>query len=650
MILSASNLKKEYGSNLIFDQVSFNVNKGDKVGIIGVNGAGKSTLLKVLTGQLPYDDGNFYIGEGVKIGYLKQQDNFQDEMTVEDAVEQVFEPIHALEEQMEKVHQQIADGHYENQQELEQLISKSDQLQRSYEDMGGHRYKSQKAGILKSMALDQGTLTKRIDMLSGGERTRLALACLLLEEPDILFLDEPTNHLDIGTLKWLEQYIKSYEGSVVLISHDRYFLDQCVNRIFELENKQLTVYNGNYTFYAREKKEKYLSHLKAYEKQQKEIKRQEDMIRRFKERGTEKLAKRAASREKQLSKVNAMEKPIANDKKMALKFKENFKSGNDVISGDNLSVAVGSGDRRRVLFSGLSFDIKKGEKIAVVGPNGAGKTTFLKMLTEVILPLDGTIKIGHNVEMAYYDQDQKLLEPEVSVMNQIHNQFRLYKDGEIRGILGRFLFDQDQVHMEAGKLSGGEKGRLALAKLMMSGANLLILDEPTNHLDIQSKEVIEDALLSYEGTVIVVSHDRYFLNRVPTRILELTEHGFNQYLGNYDYYVKKREALTSPKDYVRSLREISIGANGQGETDEEISSAERRRLQKEEEAKNRRLQREKDALETKIMECEEEISAIEERLCNPEVYSDQELSTKLAAELSQLKDSLEGLYDSWAEI
>jgi len=639
IVLSAKDLTKEYGTDIILDRVSFHINKGDRVGIVGVNGAGKTTLIKMLTGELPYESGDFFVSNDTQIGYLKQDSGFDSQKTVIEEVNEIFDHFPQMEKDMHKLLEEIEVTHDEN------LLHRYDDLHEQFKNMGGYTYKSEITGVLSSMAFPESSYNKKISTLSGGEKTRLALACLLLKKPDILFLDEPTNHLDIGTLKWLEQYLKAYKGTIVLVSHDRYFLDETVNRIFEVDNHKLNIYEGNYSFYATERRVRREAELRKYEKQKKEIDRQEEMIRRFKQHGTEKLAKRAASREKRLSAMEVMDKPTGRHGKMKLNFKQNFQSGNDVIYAENLSKSFGYGSNRKELFEGVNLDIKRGERICIVGANGIGKTTLLKMLMGDVVCNTGRIKIGHNVQFGYYDQGQQLLNGANTVIDELHDSYRLYTETELRNVLGRFLFRGEQVFLQVGSLSGGEKARLALLKLMMSGSNVLILDEPTNHLDIESKEVFEEALLDFPGTCIIVSHDRYFLNRIPTRIIELGPEGVENYLGTYDYYVeKKQQQIQSGKKY---LEELSGEKENVAKPEEELSSAEKRRIQKEKEAEERRIRRQKEALETEIEKLEGEISQLEEEVCKPEIMTDYEKLAEISARLEDKRNALEEAYDQW---
>ncbi|MBR4019888.1 MAG: ABC-F family ATP-binding cassette domain-containing protein, partial [Firmicutes bacterium] len=444
IILSAKDLTKTYGVDVILDKVSFHVNEGDRIGIVGANGAGKTTLLNILSGRLPADGGQFYVSGNTTIGYLKQKDNFNKENTVMEEIHGIFAHLEAMEEEMHRISAEIdrlgeAAG---------SLIQRLTDMQEAFKEKGGYTYKSEVNGILSSMAFGEEYYNKKISTLSGGEKTRLALACLLLEKPDLLFLDEPTNHLDIGTLKWLEQYLKGYKGTIIMVSHDRYFLDQMATRIFEVEHHKLRAYEGNYSAFAEKKRAIREAQLRAYNKQQTEIRRQEDMIRRFKERGTEKLAKRAASREKMLEHMERIERPEAELGKMKLHFRQEYQSGNDVLYAEGLAKSFGFGVTRRELFENVSFDIKRGERICIVGPNGVGKTTLLRIMMEELSPADGYLKIGHNVKFGYYDQGQLLLNDASTVMDEVHDSYRLYKDSEIRGILGRFLFQNDQVFLQ----------------------------------------------------------------------------------------------------------------------------------------------------------------------------------------------------------
>lgn len=653
IILSAKDLTKTYGVDVILRDVSFHINEGDRIGIIGANGAGKTTLLKMLSGELSCDGGDFFLQSDKTVGYLKQSDNFRSEHTVIEEVEAIFSGMARMEEEMLELSAAISEKAEKGESgpEVDRMLARYDQMQQEYRDKGGYSYKSEMNGVLSSMAFGEEFYNKKISTLSGGERTRLALACLLLKKPDLLFLDEPTNHLDIGTLKWLEQYLKAYKGTILLVSHDRYFLDQIVNRIFEVENHRLETYEGSYSQYAEQKKQRRETQLRQYQNQQKEIARQEDMIRRFKERGTEKLAKRAASREKRLAAMERVERPEPLRGKMKLRFHQNFKSGNDVLLAEDLAKSFGYGMNEKRLFSGVNFDIKRGERICIVGPNGVGKTTLLKVIRGELSPTGGRLKVGYNVEFGYYDQEQSLLNDANTVLEELHDAYRLYTDTELRSILGRFLFQGEDVFLKVGSLSGGEKARLSLLKLMMSGPNVLLLDEPTNHLDIESREVFEDALLEFPGTVLVVSHDRYFLNKIPTRIFELGQEGITSYLGTYNYYVEKKQEIESGKQYLETLaRDSSREKASEASDTPQLNSSELRKLKKEEEARQRRLKRQQEDAEKRIEKLEAEISEIEEELCREEVMVDPERLRELSGQMEQLKQELSEEYDKWMEL
>lgn len=654
IILSATNITKTYGIEPVLTNVSFHINQGDRIGIVGANGAGKTTLLNILSGRQSYDAGDFFVSENMKIGYLRQKDNFTSEKSVYEEMLEIFRDVIEMEETLDNLSQEISERSARGE-DVEALLHKYDDLSEEFKDRNGYGYKSEINGILNSMAFSQAFFDKKVSLLSGGERTRLALASLLLKKPDLLLLDEPTNHLDIGTLKWLEQYLKAYTGTILIISHDRYFLDQTVNRIFEIEHHKLIPYEGNYTAYVEKKRFREEDLKKKYELQQREIHRQEEIIRRFKQHGTEKLAKRAQSREKRLEHIERMERPEHRQGPMKIQFKENYQSGNDVLIAKELSKSFGSGAEKRQLFQRVELDIKRGERICLVGPNGIGKTTLLKIIMKEMEADEGYLKLGHNIVFGYYDQEQSLLNPNTTVLDEVHSAYRLYSDREVRSLLGRFLFKNDAVFQQVSSLSGGEKARLALLKLMLSGANLLIMDEPTNHLDIQSKEVFEQALLEFPGTLIVVSHDRYFLNRIPTRILELSANGVTTYLGGYDYYVEKKEAIGSTKGYLEELGKLGqTKKGGTMDRDEaeavELSAAEARLRDKEQQAQRRRTERARKELEEKIHRLEEKIQELEGDMCREEIFSDHEKLLTYDRECREAKALLEEAYEAWIDL
>ncbi|MBE6026351.1 MAG: ABC-F family ATP-binding cassette domain-containing protein [Clostridiales bacterium] len=638
IVLSANKLTKAYGTDVVLEDASFAVNAGDRVGIIGRNGAGKTTLLNILSGEWESTEGEFFVSQDSTIGYLKQRDNFFRSDTVIKAIDAIYKDIHRVEEELDKVTQAIEECREKGSEPETELIFRLDSLHNEYERLGGYTYKSEMTGVLTSMAFGPEDYEKKIAELSGGERTRLALAALLLEKPDILLLDEPTNHLDIDTLKWLEQYLAAYKGTVLIVSHDRYFLDKVVNRIFEVEHKHLYSYKGSYSAYAEQKRIRRESELKAYNNQQREIRRQEDMIRIMMEHNTEHLVKRAQSRVKRLAMIDRLEKPEEDNARMKFRFKQDFKSGNDVVMAEDLGKTLYDRLPYRHLFSHVNFDIKRGEKICILGPNGVGKTTLLRMLLGELKPTEGRIKLGTNVAFGYYDQGQQMLHDDLNVLEELRDSYHLYNDTELRSLLGRFLFRGEDVFLNVGSLSGGEKARLTLVKLMMSGANTLILDEPTNHMDIESKEVFEEALQEFEGTAIIVSHDRYFLQKIPTRILELTPDGMVEYLGKYDYYLERK---AMEENAAAREKTPSVSAS------EGLTIKEERALKKAAEAEERRRKREIEGLEAEIENLEEKIAEIEAEMQKPENLSDFSKLAELSKEMTKLREELDSAYAKW---
>lgn len=619
---------------MILEDVSFSVNKGDRIGIVGPNGAGKTTLLSILSGEAGPTTGNFYVRNGYTVGYLKQRNHFFSEGTVLREAEKTFTRFHEMEKEIHRLEEAISDHeHPDFNRNLEQYTA----LMEKYKEQGGYTYKSELKSVLRNMGFGESEYDKKISMLSGGERTRLAMACMLLKQPDILMLDEPTNHLDLRMLEWLEQYLKAYKGTIIVVSHDRYFLDQLVNRIFEVSQCHLTDYRGNYSEYLIKHEERMEVALREYEKQQKEIEKQEEIIRRFKGHGTEKLVNRAKSREKRLAHMEVKDRPVTENNRMKLTFHSEYKSGNDVMLAEDLEKSFGE----RKLFDHVSFDIKKGERICIIGDNGVGKTTLLRILMGKEQADRGYLKIGHNVNFGYYDQGQLLLDENETVLGEMKNAYHLYTDTEMRSILGRFLFRGDDVFKQIRSLSGGEKAKLSLLKLMLSGTNTLILDEPTNHLDIDAKEVVEDALLDFEGTLIIVSHDRYLLQKLPTRIFELTTDGIVEYKGRFDYYLQKKEERKAAE---------SSGEESKSTSDGELSAEEERRLRKEQEAEQRRQERRIKELEGIIEDLEAKIQETEELLCAPENMSNVELLQEKGELLEQYKAELEVQYEEWMEL
>jgi ATP-binding cassette subfamily F protein 3 len=679
--IAVSNLSKSFGARTIIEDVNFNVNKGERVGIVGGNGAGKSTLLKILAGRDDDIGGRVFIASGKRVGYLRQEAGSEGAGTANgDAAGGAAAEDGAADSDASggpASGDGSANGDAASSARGPTVLGI---MRRAYEETiasGTTVYESEVRGILRSMAFPDNFHDSPVLRLSGGEKTRLALAELMLKKPDILLLDEPTNHLDIGTLNWLEQTLKSWKGTILLVSHDRYFLDQTVNRVFEIERHRLTAYDGDYSAFAEKKRAAREAQERAWQNNAAEIRRQEDMIRRFKERGTEKLAKRAASREKRLSRVERVKRPEGSDRLLKLRPAEKLKSGNDVIAAEGLCKGFETNGVTRSLFRDVSLDIKRGERVCMVGANGIGKTTLLKILLGRLQPDGGYVDRGHNVKFGYYDQEQRFPALDRTVLDEMTSAYRLYGEGEMRNILARFLFTGDMVFQKLSSLSGGERAKLALLKTILSGANTLLLDEPTNHMDILSREAIEDALLSFTGTLLIVSHDRYFLSKVPTRIVELTSEGLVSYPGNYDYFMEKKGASGSGKKYLKDLlraetrpegaREKSAGTdaamNGAtgaasvqtGVETRELSAAEARKLsvaearmqKKKAETERRRTEKRRAEAESKIERLETALERVQADIGKEEIYSDTEELTRKAKELDDLKKALDMAYERW---
>lgn len=642
LVLSGSNISKSYGIDQIIEDVSFGVNKGDRIGIVGPNGAGKTTLLGIIAGDIEPTSGNIYKRSEYKIGYLKQNSNFFSEGTVLKEAEKSFAHFAQMEKELNRL-QELINDHQSS--DFERNLDRYTRLIEEYESIGGYTYKSELKAVLAAMGFDESYYDKKIATMSGGERTRLALSCMLLQKPDILMLDEPTNHLDLRMLSWLENYLIGFGGTILVVSHDRFFLDRIVNKIFDMHDMTLVDYKGNYSEYLVKRQERLESQLKEYEKQQKEIAKQEEIIRRFKQHNTEKLVKRAQSREKKLAHMKVLEKPKGPEDRMKFSFGQEYKSGNDVIIAEKLEKSFGD----RKLFSNVNLDIKKGERVCIIGDNGTGKTTLLKMLIGQESIDDGYLKIGYNVDFGYYDQGQQLLDDNETVLGEMKNAYRLYTDTEMRSLLGRFLFKGDDVFKLVGSLSGGEKAKLSLLKLMLGSANTLIFDEPTNHLDIDAKEVIEEAITDFEGTVIIVSHDRYLLSKIPDRILELTSDGINEYKGKFDYYLEKKESLARTDEEEQLT--VSKSKDSQvAELQAELSSEEERKLRKQREAEERRTKRRVEELEEKINVLEGMIAESEMELCDPKNADDLLFLHEESERLSKYNKELEEVYDAWMEL
>ena len=536
MILSCNNISKSFGTDVIIKSCSFNIEDHEKAAIVGINGAGKSTLLKIITGIEPADTGLVTLAKDKTLGYLSQQQNLNSDNTIYDELLSVKQYILDMEAQLRSIENQMKSA---DDTALETLMKKYSDLNHEFELNNGYAYKSEITGVLKGLGFAEEDFTLNVNTLSGGQKTRVALGRLLLSKPDIILLDEPTNHLDMESISWLENYLLNYSGAVLIVAHDRYFLDKIVSKIIELDNGNATVFSGNYTDYASKKAILRNMQLKEYLNQQREIKHQEEVITKLKQFNREKSIKRAESREKMLNKMEFVDKPEILNDKMDIKLEPNVISGNDVLTVDNLT----KGFDGTVLFDNICFQIKRGERVALIGSNGTGKTTILKLINGIIPADSGSIYLGAKVNIGYYDQEHHVLDPDKTIFDEIRDAYPDLNNTQIRNTLAAFLFTNEDVFKYIKDLSGGERGRVSLAKLMLSNANFLILDEPTNHLDITSKEILENALNSYTGTVLFVSHDRYFINSTATRIIELANKTVVNYIGNYDYYLEKKDIL-----------------------------------------------------------------------------------------------------------
>jgi ATP-binding cassette subfamily F protein 3 len=538
MILSCNNISKSFGTDVIIKSCSFNIEDHEKAAIVGINGAGKSTLLKIITGIEPADTGLVTLAKDKTLGYLSQQQNLNSDNTIYDELLSVKHYILDMEAQLRRIENQMKSA---DDEALETLMKKYSDLNHEFELNNGYAYKSEITGVLKGLGFAEEDFTLNVNTLSGGQKTRVALGRLLLSKPDIILLDEPTNHLDMESISWLENYLLNYSGAVLIVAHDRYFLDKIVSKIIELDNGNATVFSGNYTDYASKKAILRNMQLKEYLNQQREIKHQEEVITKLKQFNREKSIKRAESREKMLNKMEFVDKPEILNDKMDIKLEPNVISGNDVLTVDNLT----KGFDGTVLFDNICFQIKRGERVALIGSNGTGKTTILKLINGIIPADSGSIYLGAKVNIGYYDQEHHVLDPDKTIFDEIRDAYPDLNNTQIRNTLAAFLFTNEDVFKYIKDLSGGERGRVSLAKLMLSNANFLILDEPTNHLDITSKEILENALNSYTGTVLFVSHDRYFINSTATRIIELANKTVVNYIGNYDYYLEKKDPAIS---------------------------------------------------------------------------------------------------------
>lgn len=638
IVISGKDISKAYGTDIITEDVCFGVNKGDRIGVVGANGCGKSTLLGIISGETEPTSGEVFIRRDQSLAYLRQKNNFMGSGTVLDEASKSFSKFDEMERRINELSLLISDH---ESADFDKNLSEYTELMEEYEKSGGYTYKSELASTLRAMGFGEEDFGKSVDKLSGGERTRLALSCILLKNPDILMLDEPTNHLDLSMLSWLENYLSNYKGTLIVVSHDRYFLDRIVTRIFDMNEGTLDAYDGNYSEYLVKKEERMEVLRREYANQQAEIARQEEMIRRFRQHGTEHLAKRARSREKRLAQMELIDKPRIRQSRMKLSFDADFKSGSEVFTAEGLSKSFAD----RTLFRNVDMLVRKGERICIIGDNGVGKTTLLKIILGHIKADEGYLRTGYNVEFGYYDQGQMLLDDNETVLREMKNAYHLYTDTEMRSLLGRFLFLGDDVFKLVRDLSGGEKAKLSLLKLMLSGANTLVLDEPTNHLDIESREIVEEALMEFEGTLIIVSHDRYLLSRIPDRILELTPTGLKEYRGKFDYYLEKKEAKAEGKD-------ITAGSKA---SEEEVTlqlvrkSEEDRREKKKQEAEDRRRERQKESAEEHIHELESLLAELQDEI-NESSGQDAVWLAEKAAEMADYEEKISALYDEWMSL
>ena len=647
MILSVSNIQKSFNEVPILKNVSFHIEDNEKAAIVGINGAGKTTLLRIIMGELPADDGLVTFSKDKTVGYLSQHEAVSGENTIYQELLSVKQDILDMEQQMHTIELQMktASGDL-----LDKLMDNYAALTHAYETGGGYAYRSELVGVLKGLGFAEEEFSKSVSTLSGGQKTRVALGKLLLLKPNLIILDEPTNHLDLQSIAWLETYLLNYKGAVMIVSHDRYFLDRIANKVIELDNTAATVFSGNYSSYAAEKEMLRTAAYHAYLKQQQEIKHQEAVIEKLRSFNREKSIKRAESREKMLQKMEVLDKPVEVRADMHLTLEPKFQSGNDVLYVEGLSKAFGP----LTLFEDLSFDLKKGEHVAVIGDNGTGKTTILKIINELLPPDRGTIRLGTNVAIGYYDQEHHVLHPEKTLFQEISDDYPTLNNTEIRNTLAAFLFTGEDVFKTIKTLSGGERGRLSLAKLMLSEANFLILDEPTNHLDIMSKEILEDALCAYTGTVLYVSHDRYFINKTAHRILDLNRRTLTNYLGNYDYYLEKKDEQLAKIDSAQSpsrapasgISPVSMSSAGQADS----TAKQDWKAKKEQQAAQRKR-------ENDLKKCEERIETLETRneeidtlMASPEVCTDVARLQELNREKEGNEAELAELYEKWEEL
>ena len=643
MILSCQNLSKTFVDRPILKQASFQLEEHEKAAIVGVNGAGKTTLLKMIIGQLPADEGLITFAKDKTFGYLAQQSDLSSSHTIYEELLSVKQDLVSMEQQLRDLEESMK--HCEGTQ-LEEIMDRYTRMTHDFEVRGGLLYKSELTGVLKGLSFLDEDFDKQISTLSGGQKTRVSLAKLLLQSPDLIILDEPTNHLDIASISWLETYLRSYKGAVLIVSHDRYFLDRVVTKVIAIENGLVRSYAGNYSDYAAKAAMLRKAAVNAYLKQQEEIHHQQQVIDKLKSFNREKSIKRAESREKMLDKMELLEKPVEIRDDMHLKLTPQIISGNDVLSIEDLSKHFGS----LTLFEHVDIEIKRGEHVAIIGDNGTGKTTLLKIINELESMDSGQIRLGSKVEIGYYDQEHHVLHSEKTLFDEISDDYPTLTNTQIRNTLAAFLFTGDDVFKKISELSGGERGRVSLAKLMLSNANFLILDEPTNHLDITSKEILEQALNDYEGTVLYVSHDRYFVNQTATRILDLYNKQFYSFAGNYDYYLEKKDVVEQPSGEVQpNGQTTTAGANtdaAESVSDSKLSWQQ----QKEEQALKRKKENQLRKCEDDIAALEDEIAQLNEQMADPAIATDVAKLQELSQKQTALQETLEQRYEEWEEL
>ena len=633
ILLQINQLCKYYGADIVLSNIKLEIQTRDRIALVGRNGAGKSTLLKIISGNLSYDSGDMIKPKDVKIGYLAQDTGLESDLSIWDEMLSVFAELRQQEKTLRTLEQQMSNPNIiQNEAEYQKILKDYDVLQVNFKDQGGYQFESDIRSVLHGLNFQSFDYNTKIFSLSGGQKTRLALGKLLLTKPDILILDEPTNHLDIDTLSWLEQYLQGYDGAILIVSHDRYFLDKVVNQVYEISRKEISKFPGNYSSYLDKKAANYEREMKQFEKQQDEVAKLQDFIHRNLARAS--TTKRAQSRRKKLESMELMDRPLGNEKSASFGFDIEKQSGNEVLNINSLSI----GYENSTVSNDISFKLKRGDSIALVGPNGIGKSTLLKTIMNKLSPLKGDIQYGTNVMIGYYDQQQAELTSNKRVLNELWDEYPFKPEKDIRTVLGNFLFSGDDVLKIVSTLSGGEKARLALAKLMMQKANLLILDEPTNHLDLDSKEILENALLDYPGTILFVSHDRYFINRIASKVVEMEKDGATEYLGDYDYFVEKKleqaELKALAENTQSSVNSVKQEKNSY-QQDKESKKLERQRLRRIEE------------IEGKIEELEQSIEKNEQLLCEPEIFQDHEKSLKILQENEQIKSDLEKLMEEW---